>query len=174
MFNRLPIVLYAALLVSAAACTPQSDKAFVLQENTTFKCGPGHEVVEEHWPDGALRQRRCVRPGPDGQPINDGLYVTWYPDGQKRYEATYVDGTLHGIERQWHDNGTLWTEQHFRHGSRHGPRCEWDAHGNLRKEEHYIDDQPHGTWKVWTKSGRLKWEARYEHGNPVSEPKEVR
>ena len=124
-------------------------------------------TVEEHWPDGQLRRRAEVADGPDGTPINHGLFVEWHNDGVKAYEATYVRGKLHGVETQWHRNGQKYVEQHYVHGQRHGPRYVWDDQGRKRKEEHYFEDQPDGTWTEWRSDGRVKWQGHFERGRPV-------
>ncbi|MBN1512333.1 MAG: toxin-antitoxin system YwqK family antitoxin [Phycisphaerae bacterium] len=124
-------------------------------------------VDQENWPDGRPRLRAEMRVEPGGAKTLDGLYTLWFPTGQKQYEATYVDGRLHGTERQWHENGRLRVEQHYDHGLRHGPRYDWSASGQLRKEEHYDQDQPHGTWFIWDGKGKLKWQGRFDHGQPL-------
>jgi len=124
-------------------------------------------VEQEDWPDGQPPQRLEFCAAPDGSKTLDGLYTLWFPNGQKQYEATYVDGRLHGTERQWHENGRLRVEQHYDHGLRHGPRYDWSASGQLRKEEHYDQDQPHGTWSIWDGSGKLKWQGHFDHGRPL-------
>jgi len=126
------------------------------------------DVIEEYWPDRRIRMRKEVVLAPDGTVINHGNHVEWHPNGFKRYEATYVDGKLEGVETQWHENGRMMTQQGFEGGLRHGPRSDWDPKGRKRKEEHFDHDVPHGTWTIWDKDGRIKWQCEFDHGTPRS------
>ena len=43
----------------------------------------------------------------------DGLWTTWYVNGQKRSEKTYKDGIQIGKEESWLDDGTKEWEYYF-------------------------------------------------------------
>jgi len=132
-------------------------------------CGPRPTLVEEFWPDGRPRLRKEVARLADGSVIDNGLYIRWFDNGNKEYEATYRHGKLHGVERAWHRNGRLWTENQYQDGRRHGTFLAWDEEGRRRKQEQYRNDQPHGEWVVWDPEGRVKWRAAFENGVPVSQ-----
>jgi len=124
------------------------------------------QVIEQYWANGQLKVRREVLRRPDGSLVDHGSFIEWYDNGQKRYEAAYEHGRLHGVETQWHRNGQKSTEQHYRHGLRHGPRYVWDENGTKRKEEHFCDDRPCGAWTVWDKDGRIKMQMDLERAEP--------
>ncbi len=153
-----------------ALCTTLVLAAGCSQTNTKPAASPPEQepqVLRDYWPNGELRVEREVTYDSDGTPINDGQYRCWYINGQLEYEATYVDGQIHGRARRWHKNGRLAVEEHFDHGLRHGTRKTWDTDGLRRKQEAHVHGKPHGTWYLWNKEGEVKWRGRYERGVPV-------
>lgn len=139
---------------------PKNDEAVA----SPCKPDPETRVIEEDWPDGSLKLRRNVIDAPDGSLIDHGTYTKWHTNGQKAYEATYVNGKLQGVETSWHKNGERCAEAHYDHGLRQGTLRSWDMQGRLRKEENYASDKPHGTWTIWTADGKVEWQARFDHG----------
>jgi hypothetical protein len=149
-------LIIAVVLVCEVGCQGPQASA------TTCKT----EVIETHWPNGRLRRHREVIRKPDGTLVDQGRQTTWHDNGNKAFEAVYVDGKIEGVELNWHKNGQMRTKAHFEHGIREGSRYTWDEEGHLRKEEHYCHGKPHGTWTIWKKDGSLKWQATYDHGIP--------
>jgi len=66
-----------------------------------------HEIVEQRWPDGTLRERRQVLRLADGSVVGDGPFERWFPDGTKEYEARFVRGRKDGTTIRWHRNGQV-------------------------------------------------------------------
>lgn len=153
--------ILAAVLSLPAGCTQSEQNAPAIRPAENV------QVVEEYWPDGKPRLRKQVRPNADGTLVDHGTCTQWHPNGQKQYEATYIDGQLDGIETSWHQNGQKWTEQHYVRGKRHGVRHSWDENGRMNSEEFYVDDKPDGTWTVWDSSGRVKWQGSFDRGTPL-------
>ena len=129
---------------------------------------PSSQVVEEFWPDGTPRLRKGIVTGSDGKQVNHGKYQRWFDNGQKEYEATFIQGNKHGLATRWHENGQKWIEEHYLNGQRHGVSRTWDQGGNLRKQEEHLQGKPHGVWTVWYPDGRIKWRAEFDHGKPKS------
>ena len=123
------------------------------------------ELVEETWPDGALRLRKYVLRPADGKLINHGTYERWHDNGEREYEAVFVHGKKEGRTIRYHKNGRKWTVQEYRDGKRHGVSTTWGENGAKLKEEGWDSGKPHGTWTVW-KKGKIKWRHTFEHGNP--------
>jgi hypothetical protein len=124
-----------------------------------------HEIVEAHWPDGSLRERRQVLRLPDGTTVDDGPFERWYIDGTKEYEAVFVRGNKEGTTTRYHRNGQVASRQEYRDGKRNGPSVSWNDKGEKVKEEHWADGRPHGTWTVW-EDGRVSWTHTFAHGDP--------
>lgn len=125
-------------------------------------------IVESHWPDGTLRERKSVRTAADGSEVEYGHYARWHVNGVQEVEVRIINGKKEGRQRFWHDNGKLWTEQWYVDGRRHGLSFAWDPKGRKTKQESHDHGKPHGVWKVWNKRG-LKWQQAFEHGVPVSD-----
>ncbi len=126
------------------------------------------EVLEDSWPNGKLRLRHEVLHQPDGTVVDHGTYATWFDNGMREYEGSYVQGRLEGLATRWHRNGVKESEQYYAQGVRNGPRFMWDENGLLRKEEHFVDDKPDGVWTTWDDKGRIKAQQRYDQGVPKS------
>ena len=50
--------------------------------------------------------------------IQNGLYQSWYENGQKYMECTYLNGERHGLFQCWHKNGNKWDECMYENGVR--------------------------------------------------------
>jgi antitoxin component YwqK of YwqJK toxin-antitoxin module len=126
---------------------------------------PRHETVEEHWPDGKLRERKQVLRLEDGTTVDDGPFERWYNDGTKEYEAVFVRGKKEGTTVRYHRNGKVASRQQYRDGVRNGPSVSWNDKGEKVKEENWADGRPDGTWTVW-EDGKVAWTHRFVHGDP--------
>jgi antitoxin component YwqK of YwqJK toxin-antitoxin module len=161
--NRLVYVPAAALLLAGGGCHS-------LSRSTPARPAPNKvAVVKEYWPNGKLRVQHEFLRQPDGTLVDNGGYATWFDNGAKEYEATYVDGRLEGVATRWHRNGVKASEQYYANGLRNGPRYMWDQNGLLRKEEHFVDDKPDGVWTTWDKDGRIEARQVWDKGAPKSQ-----
>ena len=64
----------------------------------------------------------------EGKPFT-GVAVKKYPNGQKNWEYTWVDGKLHGLMTEWHDNGEKKRETTYKDGKQISYK-KWDEDGN--------------------------------------------
>jgi antitoxin component YwqK of YwqJK toxin-antitoxin module len=49
-----------------------------------------------------------------------GVCIEYYPNGQKRAEASFINGKKDGQFRNWSEDGLLITERQFKNGKHHG------------------------------------------------------
>lgn len=126
---------------------------------------PRREIVEEHWPDGTLRERKQVLRISGGITVDDGPFERWYSNGKKEYEAVFVLGNKEGTTVRYHRNGRIASRQEYHDGKRNGPSVSWNDKGEKVKEEGWADGRPHGTWTVW-EDGRVAWTHTFVHGDP--------
>jgi hypothetical protein len=126
---------------------------------------PGHEILEQLWPDGTLRERKQVLLMPGGSTVDDGSFERWYIDGTKEYEAVFVRGKKEGTAVRYHRNGRIASRERYHDGLRDGPSVSWNDKGEKVKEESWSDGQPHGTWTVW-EDGKVAWKHTFAHGDP--------
>ena len=68
-----------------------------------------------------------------GEP--DGVWVSWYENGNKNSEGTYRDGQWHGTYKVWHPNGRLFYSGEYEHGRRVGIWKFYDSTGVLIRTE---------------------------------------
>jgi len=151
--------LFPLLAALAAAC---ASPARVRSDSPP---APRHEIVEEHWPDGTLRERRQVIRLADGTTVDDGPFERWYIDGTKEYEAVFVRGKKEGTTLRYHRNGRIASREAYHDGTRNGPSVSWNDKGEKVKEEYWADGRPDGTWTVW-EDGRVAWTHTFAHGDP--------
>ena len=126
---------------------------------------PAHRVVEQHWPDGSLRERKQVLVMRDGTSLDDGVFARWYVDGTKEYEAVFVRGKKTGTTVRYHRNGQVAARQQYRDGRRNGSSVSWNPDGEKVMEENWSDGRPAGRWTVWNE-GRLAWTHVFDHQDP--------
>jgi len=46
----------------------------------------------------------------------EGLYTSWYENGQKEYEANYKDGELEGLHTYWDKDGNITKTETYKDG----------------------------------------------------------
>lgn len=155
----LRLALLPLLAVLVVDCLP------LLHASSGDAPASNHEMIEEHWPDGALRQRKQVLRLADGATVDDGPFERWYIDGTTEYKAVFALGKKEGTTVRYHRNGQVASRQEYRDGERNGPSISWDDQGRKVKEENWADGEPHGTWTVW-KNGKIEWTHHFDHGDP--------
>ena len=56
----------------------------------------------------------------------NGIYKSYYDDGQLFYEVNYIDGKRNGIFKSYHENGQLWYKANYIDGKNHEQfYCSW-------------------------------------------------
>jgi len=70
----------------------------------------------------------------------EGLYTTWYENGQVEHSATYKKGLVNGLSAFWYKNGIKESEENWLHG------------------------QLNGKVKYWTEQGELQFDLSFDHG----------
>jgi len=73
-------------------------------------------------------------------------FVTrYYPSGELKEQAEYVDNELQGLVREWYiSNGQLESETQYDNGERHGLHTVWYYNGNIKSKSTYVHDEQHG------------------------------
>jgi hypothetical protein len=159
---RARLAILPLLAASALACAAA---ALAAPAAPPVPAAPGHDVVEQRWPDGTLRERRQVLVLPSGETIDDGPFRRWFVDGTLEYEAVFVLGKKEGTTVRYHRNGRVASRERYREGKRDGPSLSWNDSGEKVKEERWAAGLPHGTWTVW-EDGRVAWTHTFVHGDP--------
>lgn len=89
------------------------------------------------------RQKRIA----EGNPIIEEI-ITYYPDSdQKKEQYTLVEGKKEGVEIQWRENGQKKLEANYKNGKLHGKY--WDDILYIT-EGYYEDGKEHGIFQKWS------------------------
>jgi len=72
--------------------------------------------VERDWWSGGVLKREAQYAGE----VLNGIYRTWYQDGQPYEIRHYVAGREQGLQRAWTPNGELYLNYAVRNGRRYG------------------------------------------------------
>ena len=96
--------------------------------------------------------------------IKDGLFRSWWNNGQLEGEGHYKDGDVFGLVRSWHRNGKLEAEINTKDGKMDGLSRSWHPNGQLGDERNYKSDQQEGLQRSWYSNGQLKQETNVKDG----------
>lgn len=98
----------------------------------------------------------------DGQ--KEGLCTIWYENGNKKNEYTLKDGKLEGKWTKWFENGYKYVEYTYKAGKKDGFWTSWYANGKKEEEGYYKDDKKDGKYTLWYENGNIKAEGSYKAG----------
>ena len=102
----------------------------------------------------------------------DGLFTTWYDNGNKEEELTYVKGVKNGLHTKWYKNGNKKAEVVIENCKMNGLYSEWYSNGQKERERVYENNILNGPYKVWYENGKKKVECTYENGKKIGHHKE--
>lgn len=93
-----------------------------------------------------------------------GIEKGWYKNGKQEYEITYIYGIKQGSEKQWYENGLPKYEVSWLGHIKHGLERKWYANGQIEFEISYKNGVFHGINKKWYENGNKKSEYPYING----------
>lgn len=85
-----------------------------------------------------------------------------YPNGNIRFETTYVDNQKNGIEKEYYDNGTLKRETNYVNDRRQGLTKEFYKDGTPESEINYENGLMEGTIIRYHKNGKVASKVPYK------------
>ena len=75
------------------------------------------KVVTKYYKSGQKKEEGTVTgKNPSNWYTRNGLWTSWYENGQKRYERTYKDGKLDGLWTYWYEGGQKKEERTYKDG----------------------------------------------------------
>ena len=98
----------------------------------------------------------------------DDVRVEKYPNGNVRFEATYVNDKKEGIEKEYYDDGTLKRESNYVNDRREGVTKEYYKDGTLQTELPYVNGYVEGTVVRYHKNGKVATKAEYKQNKQVA------
>lgn len=95
-----------------------------------------------------------VMPGDDDSPVVEEHKET-YDNGNLRIKGKKVNGKREGLWVSYYQNGNKWSETTFEAGVKSGPTTTYYEDGMMRYTGQYENDLKTGTWKFYTEDGKL-------------------
>lgn len=102
---------------------------------------------------------------------NDQKIITYYPNGTKSAELSFLNGYYNGAFEQYYSNGKLNRKYGYIAGEYHGDDREYYPTGTLKTENHYVYNEYDGVQKAYYPNGKLKEELFYIMGDKHGEQK---
>jgi antitoxin component YwqK of YwqJK toxin-antitoxin module len=99
--------------------------------------------------------------------INDqpqGVMTTYYTDERKEEEKEYRNGVLNGRWTQWNRDGDKVAEGTFAAGKKNGKFRYWDRHGDLSSEGSYRNNLESGVWINYYPDGETQSKIAWQNG----------
>jgi len=119
-----------------------------------------------------------------------GIWTWWYPSGQKRREAVYVDGTLDGTVTEWYPDGRISSREEYLQGRKkandvayYRPQVKrwqgwwlepkeytkttydwWAGEASTEVVGQRGKREKHGKWIYWYPNGQKQFEGKYVRG----------
>jgi antitoxin component YwqK of YwqJK toxin-antitoxin module len=106
------------------------------------------DTFETHWENGNLKERWTATnfTGNEKGFRKDGLYQSWYENGQMSEEGEYVLDVQNGEWITWYEDGMRKEQITYRVGKRHGRHMIWHPDFTLKLEEYYRNDVRQGIY----------------------------
>ncbi len=98
--------------------------------------------------------------------VPNGLLQWWRESGQKWYEATFLNGELHGVSHYWHETGHLAYTRGYANGRLDGSNTYWDKNGNMLAKGFFLNGRQDGLDEEWYEDTPMqkRSEAFYKNG----------
>ncbi|QKE50421.1 putative exported 24-amino acid MORn repeat [Faustovirus] len=122
-----------------------------------------HGVYIEWWPNG----NRKISANYKNNQLH-GTYIECYENGKRRFMTQYINGNRYGLGTdtvEYHENGHIAREYRMSApGKYHGVYKEFHENGGKKVEVRYVDNVYHGDMTEWWPSGKIRTSAVYDHG----------
>jgi antitoxin component YwqK of YwqJK toxin-antitoxin module len=132
---------------------------------STPSCPPGTQAMGEPPPNG---QEMWCQKTVNGQPVKEGPFVLYRPDGSLMMRGEYRDGKQNGEWTMWYDNGQKASIDHYKDGVQDGEHIGWYTNGKISAIGQYRNGKREGVWKRWDPQGFRNWEEVYKDDKQVS------
>ncbi|WP_224368446.1 toxin-antitoxin system YwqK family antitoxin [Hyalangium versicolor] len=125
--------------------------------STQLACPSGTKQIGT--PEEGLYCRKSV--SVNGLNFAHGPAVSYFSNGQKRYEGQYFEGFRTGTWVFYDESGKETGRTEFSGNSYHGKRVQYFANGKPRLVEEYVNGKRHGLTQEFSEDGKLVREAQY-------------
>lgn len=94
----------------------------------------------------------------------DGAFRVYQPDGRFKEKGNYKNGELSGSRVSYFDNGKVRLTETYRRDILHGPYREYYPDGTLKIAAKYKEGELHGPYRLYNEAGELQEILRYRNG----------
>jgi len=112
----------------------------------------------------AMEDERLAMEGvfEDGAMI--GVWTLYYPDGAKRWSASFVEDREDGASRGWYESGQQHYEVNYAAGKPDGEATYWHDNGEVAAKLDFAAGKPEGTWSFFHDNGTKAHEYTWKNG----------
>ena len=100
-----------------------------------------------------------------GKDEKNGIWVSWYQNGQKQTQGEYRNDLQVGKFNWWYETGQLALQGSYDAGKQVGKWTWWHPNGQKSTQGEYADGNPTGRWRWWDTNGRVHETADLTHGD---------
>ena len=162
MKRLLLIVLPLLLIVGCSSPEPinyeetlnERDGVFYTKDTNEPYSGPVFSLYD----DGKKNKEGTFKDGKE-----DGLWTSWYENGQKWRERIYKPDELYSYT-VWNRNGIKDREGNYKNGKEDGLYTEWYENGQKKSELNYKDGKKDGLYTGWWENGQKSDEMTFKEG----------
>ncbi len=97
-----------------------------------------------------------------------GRVIGTYENGQKQFEANFVNGGQEGVESRWYENGQKMAEDTYVNGELEGVATSWYRNGQKKSERTYVNGMAEGVVTKWHENGEVEEVRCLKNGEEVS------
>lgn len=94
----------------------------------------------------------------------DETLTAYFPNGNKAYEETFVNGLLEGANSMYYQNGKVYYQYHYKKGNDEGPFVMYYPNGKVREKGTYKSDELDGPNEFYNADGSLRQVEQYKMG----------
>ena len=86
--------------------------------------------------------------------IQDGENLEFYPGGKLKFQGVMKNGKRDGVWRSFYENGAKWSETTFLEGRKNGKTTTWYDNSTIRYEGNFANDMESGKWIYFDEKGK--------------------
>ena len=98
----------------------------------------------------------------------EDVRVEKYPNGNTRFETTYVKDKKEGLEKEYYQDGTLKRETTYKNDRREGLTKEYYEDGSVQSEIPYVDGYIEGDVVRYYKNGKVASKAPFKQNKQIA------
>jgi len=132
--------------------------------------------TEENYAAGK-RDGKCIRyfedtkivaeEGNYKEDLKEGLWISYFEDGNKKYEEQYLNDNKNGKSIAYFETGEISAAEEYLNGQKTGKSIAYFKTGRISSETEYLNDLRHGHWICYHENGNKSQEGDEFNGSPT-------